>query len=154
MCSSTIDAHGSTNSGGKIPLLRIVKTTRMERFSWLVMGVIVLATGVIFLTDQTQRSSFDVVGQCSIDHRQRAGELDRGAQIGAGELRDRLIEPLTQSDTFRGCAVQVEIVVRISWMTPCKSSTESESRCCTSVERARGTVPCRASPTAKSRWMT
>ena len=29
----------------------------MERFSWLVMGVIVLATGVIFLTDQTQRSS-------------------------------------------------------------------------------------------------
>ena len=33
------------------------ETTRMERFSWLVMGVIVLATGVIFLTDQTQRSS-------------------------------------------------------------------------------------------------
>ena len=57
MCSATIDAHGSANSGGKIPLLRIVKTTRMERFSWLVMGVIVLATGVIFLTDQTQRSS-------------------------------------------------------------------------------------------------
>jgi uncharacterized membrane protein HdeD (DUF308 family) len=57
MCSSTIDAHGSANSGGKIPLLRIVKTTRMERFSWLVMGVIVLATGVIFLTDPTQRSS-------------------------------------------------------------------------------------------------
>lgn len=57
MCSSTIDAHGSANSGGKIPLLRIVKTTRMERFSWLVMGVIVLATGVISLTDQTQRSS-------------------------------------------------------------------------------------------------
>ena len=57
MCSSTIDAHGSANSGGKIPLLRIVKMTRMERFSWLVMGVIVLATGVIFLTDPTQRSS-------------------------------------------------------------------------------------------------
>ena len=30
------------------------------------------------------RTSFDVVGQCSIDHRQRAGELNRGAQIGAG----------------------------------------------------------------------
>ena len=57
MCSSTIDAHGSANSGGKVPLLRIVKATRMERFGWLVMGVIVLATGVIFLTDQTQRSS-------------------------------------------------------------------------------------------------
>ena len=57
MCSSTIDAHGLLTRGGKIPLLRIVKTTRMERFSWLVMGVIVLATGVIFLTDQTQRSS-------------------------------------------------------------------------------------------------
>ena len=57
MCSSTTDAHGSASSGGKIPLLRIVKKTRMERFSWLVMGVIVLATGVIFLTDQTQRSS-------------------------------------------------------------------------------------------------
>ena len=57
MCSATLDAHGSANSGGKIPLLRVVKTTRMERFSWLVMGVIVLATGVIFLTDQPQRSS-------------------------------------------------------------------------------------------------
>ena len=57
MCSATLDAHGSANSGGKIPLLRVVKTTRMERFSWLVMGVIMLATGVIFLTDQTQRSS-------------------------------------------------------------------------------------------------
>jgi uncharacterized membrane protein HdeD (DUF308 family) len=57
MCSATLDAHGSAKSGGKIPLLRVVKTTRMERFSWLVMGVIVLATGVIFLTDQTQRSS-------------------------------------------------------------------------------------------------
>jgi hypothetical protein len=54
------------------------------------------------------RTSFDVVGQCSIDHRQRAGELTRGAQIGAGELRDRLIAPLPQSGTFRGCAVQVE----------------------------------------------
>jgi uncharacterized membrane protein HdeD (DUF308 family) len=57
MCSATLDAHGSANSAWKIPLLRVVKTTRMERFSWLVMGVIVLATGVIFLTDQTQRSS-------------------------------------------------------------------------------------------------
>jgi hypothetical protein len=57
MYSSTIDAHGSVNSGGMVPLLRIVKTTRMERFSWLLMGVIVLATGVIFLTDKTQRSS-------------------------------------------------------------------------------------------------
>ena len=56
MCSSTTDAHGSASSGGKIPLLRIVKKTRMERFSWLVMGVIVLATGLIFLTDQTQRT--------------------------------------------------------------------------------------------------
>jgi hypothetical protein len=57
MASPTIDARGSGNSGGTIPLLRIVKTTRMERFSWLVMGVIVLATGVIFLTDKTQRGS-------------------------------------------------------------------------------------------------
>jgi predicted tellurium resistance membrane protein TerC len=29
----------------------------MERFSWLVVGVIVLATGVMFLTDKTQRGS-------------------------------------------------------------------------------------------------
>jgi uncharacterized membrane protein HdeD (DUF308 family) len=29
----------------------------MERFSWLVMGVTVLATGVIFLLDDAQRSS-------------------------------------------------------------------------------------------------
>ena len=39
-------------------------------------------------------------------------------------------------------------------MTSCRSSTQFESRCCTSVERARGTVPCKESPTAKRRWMT
>jgi len=41
----------------KTPAFRIVKTTPMERFSWLVMGVIVLATGVLFLTDKTERES-------------------------------------------------------------------------------------------------
>ena len=39
-------------------------------------------------------------------------------------------------------------------MTPCSSSTLSVSRCCTSVDRARGIVPCSASPIANSRWMT
>jgi uncharacterized membrane protein HdeD (DUF308 family) len=52
MHSSTTGALG-TNADGKTPAIRIVKTTPMERFSWLVMGVIVLVTGVIFLTDQT-----------------------------------------------------------------------------------------------------
>ncbi|QCH24025.1 hypothetical protein [Mycobacteroides salmoniphilum] len=41
----------------KAPAFRIVKTTPMERFSWLIMGVIVLATGVLFLMDKTERVS-------------------------------------------------------------------------------------------------
>ncbi len=39
-------------------------------------------------------------------------------------------------------------------MTACRSSTQSDSRCCTSEVRARGIVACIARPTAKSRWMT
>jgi uncharacterized membrane protein HdeD (DUF308 family) len=57
MNSSTPDVHGQARVGGRAPFLRIVKTTRMERFSWLVMGAIVLVTGVFFLADRTGRSS-------------------------------------------------------------------------------------------------
>ena len=57
MQMSTIDAHGIANPSGKVPLLRIVKTIPMERLRWLVMCVIVLATGVIFLTDEANRTS-------------------------------------------------------------------------------------------------
>jgi hypothetical protein len=57
MRSSILDARGFANPGGKNPLLRIVKTIPMERLRWLVMGVIVLATGVIFLTDEANRTS-------------------------------------------------------------------------------------------------
>jgi len=57
MYSTTIDGHGNSYSDGKDPLLRVVRTTPMERFSWLVTGVIMLATGVILLTDKTERSS-------------------------------------------------------------------------------------------------
>lgn len=56
MRSSTMDARGSANPGAKAPLLRIVKTIPMERLRWLVMGVIVLATGVIFLTGEVNRT--------------------------------------------------------------------------------------------------
>lgn len=56
MHSSTTGALG-TNPDGTTPAFRIVKTTPMERFSWLVMGVLVLATGIVFLTDQTHTIS-------------------------------------------------------------------------------------------------
>nr|CAA75732.1 Mcp protein [Mycobacterium tuberculosis H37Rv] len=46
------------------------------------------------------------------------------------------------------------MVVRISCITSCRSSTTSESRCCTSGLRSCGTAPCKARPIAKSRWMT
>jgi hypothetical protein len=50
MHMSTIDAYGIASPSEKVPLVRIVKAIPMERLRWLVMGVIVLATGVIFLT--------------------------------------------------------------------------------------------------------
>lgn len=54
---STIDAHGIANPGGKVPLVRIAKSITMERLRWLMMVVIALATGVIFLTDEANRTS-------------------------------------------------------------------------------------------------
>jgi hypothetical protein len=57
MHMSTIDAHGINNPGGKVPLLRIVKSIPMERLRWLMMVVIVLATVVLFLTDDANRTT-------------------------------------------------------------------------------------------------
>lgn len=54
---STIDAHGIAGPSGKVPLHRIVKTIPLGRLRWLVMGAIALATGVIFLTDEANRTS-------------------------------------------------------------------------------------------------
>ena len=54
---STIDAHGIANPRGKVPLPRIVKAIPMERLRLLMMGVVVLATGVILLTGGTNRTS-------------------------------------------------------------------------------------------------
>jgi hypothetical protein len=57
MHMSTIDTHGINNSGGKVPLLRIVKSIPMERLRWLMMVVIVLATVVLFLTYDANRTT-------------------------------------------------------------------------------------------------
>jgi hypothetical protein len=57
MHTSTIDAYGIANAGGKSPLLRIAKSIPMDRVRWLMMVVIALATGVIFLTDGANRTS-------------------------------------------------------------------------------------------------
>jgi hypothetical protein len=53
----TIDAHGIASPSGKDPLLRIVKTISVQRLRWLAMGMIVLATALIFLTDEAHRAS-------------------------------------------------------------------------------------------------
>ena len=57
MHRSAIDAHGIANPSEKVPLLRIVKTTPIERVRWLLTGVVVVATGVIFLTAGANRTS-------------------------------------------------------------------------------------------------
>jgi hypothetical protein len=57
MHMSTIDAHGIANPGGKVPLRRIAKSIPMDRLRWVMMVVIALATGVIFLTDEANRTS-------------------------------------------------------------------------------------------------
>ncbi len=57
MHRSAIDAHGIANPSEKVPLLRIVKTIPMERLRWLLMGVVVVATGVIFLMYGANRTS-------------------------------------------------------------------------------------------------
>jgi hypothetical protein len=54
---STIDADGIADPSGKVPLVRIVKTITVERLRWLLMGVVVVATGVIFLTHGANRTS-------------------------------------------------------------------------------------------------
>lgn len=56
MYAQIVDSLGG-NPGDKPPLLRVVRTTRMERFSWLVMGLIVLVTGLVFLQDKTGHKS-------------------------------------------------------------------------------------------------
>ena len=57
MHRSAVDAHGTANPSEKVPLLRIMKTIPMERLRWLLMGVAVVATGVIFLTYGANRTS-------------------------------------------------------------------------------------------------
>jgi hypothetical protein len=57
MHMSTIDARGIANPSGKDPLLRIVETKSIDRLRWLAMGVIVVATALLFLTDDTHRTS-------------------------------------------------------------------------------------------------
>ena len=47
--------------------------------------------------------------------------------------------------------VDPEMVVRISVITSCRSSTQSEMRRCTSLDRARGIAPCSVNPTANKR---
>jgi hypothetical protein len=57
MHMSTIDAHRIANLRGKDRLRRIVNTKSIDGLRWLAMGVIVLATASLFLTDDTHRTS-------------------------------------------------------------------------------------------------
>ena len=57
MHRSAIDAHGIANPSEKVRLLRIVKTIPMERLRWLLMGVVVVATGVVFVMYGANRTS-------------------------------------------------------------------------------------------------
>jgi hypothetical protein len=57
MHRSVIDSHGFANPSEKAPLRRIVKTSPMERLRWLLMGVVVVATGVVFVTYGANRTS-------------------------------------------------------------------------------------------------
>ena len=51
---------------------------------------------------------FRMIGQAGIDNRQRADELDPGAQLRAGELANSLVQPLPQPRCARFGTVQVE----------------------------------------------
>ena len=60
------------------------------------------------VADRFAHNGFSVIGECSIDNRQGAHELNRGAQFGSAELRDCVVEPLSQPGDVRRGAVQVE----------------------------------------------
>jgi hypothetical protein len=60
------------------------------------------------VADSFPHNRFRVIGQIGIDYRQRADKLDRGAQLGAGELGNGIVQPLPQPRRTRFGAVQVE----------------------------------------------
>ena len=60
------------------------------------------------VADRLAYNRFRMIGQRGVDNRQRSDELHRGAQLGARELGDRLVEPLSQPGHARRGAVQIE----------------------------------------------
>jgi hypothetical protein len=53
------------------------------------------------IRDRFSRNGFGLVGQTCIDNRQRTGVLHRSTELGGGELRDRVIQTLTQPSDSR-----------------------------------------------------
>lgn len=60
------------------------------------------------VADRFAHNGFGVIGKCSIDNRQRSHELDRGTPLGSAELRDCVVESLSQPGDVRRYAMQVE----------------------------------------------
>jgi hypothetical protein len=53
------------------------------------------------IRDRFSHNGFGMFGQTCIDNRQRTGVLHRSTELGGGELRDRVIQTLTQPSDSR-----------------------------------------------------